>query len=164
MRRFISLAFDSVGLGDLVAHADSPWPDLLVEDQQHPHKLPAVPMDDIMPVVRLDSLVSCGSGRLPELCVVCLHELEGWEEVRRLSNCRHVFHMRCIDQWVGFGRWTCPLCRAQLFSAEVPAAGTVVSGDGTSDWLYDEYSSFPSPSMPSLLPAQQLSLLPSTNP
>ncbi|KAI5285402.1 hypothetical protein KEM54_000599 [Ascosphaera aggregata] len=33
-----------------------------------------------------------------ERCLVCLSEYETGEEVRRLLNCKHIFHRQCIDQ------------------------------------------------------------------
>ncbi|RWW21589.1 hypothetical protein BHE74_00019681, partial [Ensete ventricosum] len=47
-------------------------------------------------------------------CAVCLCELEHGDEVRRLSNCRLVFHRSCLDRWVEHDQSTCPLCRAPL--------------------------------------------------
>ncbi|CAL5069543.1 unnamed protein product [Urochloa decumbens] len=47
-------------------------------------------------------------------CRVCLEGLEARDEVRRLGNCAHAFHTRCIDRWIDMGEVTCPLCRANL--------------------------------------------------
>ncbi|CAN6237715.1 unnamed protein product [Urochloa humidicola] len=46
-------------------------------------------------------------------CSVCLEEVRGGEMVRSLPECRHVFHVGCIDPWL---QWhvTCPLCRSDL--------------------------------------------------
>ncbi|KAG0447075.1 hypothetical protein HPP92_028521 [Vanilla planifolia] len=49
-----------------------------------------------------------------DACAVCLYEFEPWEEVRRLSNCRHVFHRCCLDRWTEIDQRTCPLPRAPL--------------------------------------------------
>ncbi|XVF07787.1 hypothetical protein REPUB_Repub06bG0169800 [Reevesia pubescens] len=43
-------------------------------------------------------------------CVVCLGELEEGDAVRLLPNCRHVFHVPCIDNWF-LAQSSCPLCR-----------------------------------------------------
>ncbi|KAI9774640.1 MAG: hypothetical protein M1840_002889 [Geoglossum simile] len=48
-----------------------------------------------------------------ERCLVCLSDYEPKEEVRQLTNCRHLFHRDCIDQWLTTGRNSCPLCRGQ---------------------------------------------------
>lgn len=77
-----------------------------------------------------------------ESCAVCLYEIEGGEEVRRLGLCRHVFHRCCIDPWVQIGRRTCPLCRAPIADedggvGEGDAADTVASFG--SYYPYDSY-------------------------
>src|SRR5437763_7372353 len=33
-----------------------------------------------------------------ERCLVCLSDYELKEEIRQLTNCRHLFHRECIDQ------------------------------------------------------------------
>jgi hypothetical protein len=43
-------------------------------------------------------------------CAVCLCELEENEKARLLPNCRHSFHVDCIDMWF-LSHSTCPLCR-----------------------------------------------------
>lgn len=43
-------------------------------------------------------------------CVVCISVVEEGEEVRLLPNCRHIFHVQCIDMWL-CSHSTCPLCR-----------------------------------------------------
>ncbi|XWS55915.1 hypothetical protein CRYUN_Cryun09bG0041100 [Craigia yunnanensis] len=43
-------------------------------------------------------------------CVVCLGELEEGDTVRLLPNCRHVFHVPCIDNWF-LAHSSCPVCR-----------------------------------------------------
>ncbi|XP_042394145.1 brassinosteroid-responsive RING protein 1-like [Zingiber officinale] len=72
----------------------------------------ALAVDRALPATRYDG--DCdgrGSG-----CAICLCEFEQGEAVRKLSDCRHVFHRGCLDRWVEHGRSTCPLCRAPLFS------------------------------------------------
>ncbi|KAI6707691.1 brassinosteroid-responsive RING protein 1 [Syzygium oleosum] len=66
---------------------------------------------EMLPVVRFESLVDP-----PESCAVCLYEFEGRpeEEIRWLSNCRHVFHRECLDRWMDCDQDTCPLCRTQF--------------------------------------------------
>jgi hypothetical protein len=33
-----------------------------------------------------------------ERCLICLSDYEAAEEVRQLSECKHVYHKECIDQ------------------------------------------------------------------
>uniref|UniRef100_A0A0D3EL21 RING-type E3 ubiquitin transferase n=1 Tax=Oryza barthii TaxID=65489 RepID=A0A0D3EL21_9ORYZ len=58
---------------------------------------------------------------------VCLSELADGEKVRELPNCRHVFHVECVDAWLR-SRTTCPLCRAE---AEVPKARASAAATAT---------------------------------
>ena len=43
-------------------------------------------------------------------CSVCLQEFEAGEAARSLPECRHTFHMSCIDGWL-CRHASCPLCR-----------------------------------------------------
>jgi len=64
-------------------------------------------------VVVASSSSSSAAGE-PPTCRVCLEGLEATDEVRRLGNCAHAFHTRCIDRWIDLGEVTCPLCRSHL--------------------------------------------------
>lgn len=53
-------------------------------------------------------------------CTVCLSLLEDEEMARLLPNCKHAFHVECIDKWLN-AHATCPVCRTDakpLFQAE----------------------------------------------
>lgn len=65
--------------------------------------------------VGTDSAVTKDGEKLtPEgRCQICLSDFEFNEECRLLSNCKHVFHRECIDQWLTTGRNSCPLCRSE---------------------------------------------------
>ncbi|CAN6236017.1 unnamed protein product [Urochloa humidicola] len=68
-----------------------------------------------LPPVEFTDLVISSSGEpAAATCRVCLEGLEARDEVRRLGNCAHAFHKRCIDRWIDMGEVTCPLCRANL--------------------------------------------------
>ncbi|MFS7990237.1 putative transcription factor C2H2 family [Helianthus anomalus] len=54
-------------------------------------------------------------------CAVCLGDLEDDDMVRLLPNCKHLFHVKCIDEWF-VGHTSCPVCR-------VPVCGSVGAGD-----------------------------------
>jgi len=50
-------------------------------------------------------------------CAICLACIEEEEGVRILPNCRHYFHIPCIDRWLlqcTVNNSSCPLCRASV--------------------------------------------------
>ncbi|KAM0029921.1 putative transcription factor C2H2 family [Helianthus debilis subsp. tardiflorus] len=46
-------------------------------------------------------------------CAVCLSEFENGDKCRVLPNCKHCFHIGCIDMWF-YNHSTCPLCRSPV--------------------------------------------------
>lgn len=67
-------------------------------------------------------------------CAVCLCELEENEKARLLPNCKHGFHVECIDMWFR-SHSTCPLCRtaakpepAVSDSAKIEQVSITISG------------------------------------
>ncbi|GFS34761.1 RING/U-box superfamily protein [Actinidia rufa] len=52
-------------------------------------------------------------------CAVCLSSLEDGEMARVLPNCRHTFHVACIDRWLS-SQSTCPICRTEAEPRPVP--------------------------------------------
>ncbi|XP_043693958.1 RING-H2 finger protein ATL16-like [Telopea speciosissima] len=48
-------------------------------------------------------------------CAVCLNEFQEAEKLRVLPNCRHAFHIDCIDIWLQ-NNANCPLCRSYISS------------------------------------------------
>ncbi|XP_048490444.1 E3 ubiquitin-protein ligase ATL6-like [Beta vulgaris subsp. vulgaris] len=59
-------------------------------------------------------------GQVELECAVCLYEFQDAEALRLLPGCKHVFHPRCIDQWLAT-HVTCPICRQSL----EPESGTI---------------------------------------
>jgi hypothetical protein len=51
-------------------------------------------------------------------CAVCLSEFSEEDHLRLLPNCKHAFHVDCIDTWL-LSNSTCPLCRHSLLLEEV---------------------------------------------
>ncbi|XP_038696244.1 RING-H2 finger protein ATL56-like [Tripterygium wilfordii] len=46
-------------------------------------------------------------------CVVCLDGIRQGQWCRRLVNCGHVFHRKCVDAWL-LKAATCPICRTRV--------------------------------------------------
>ncbi|XP_062095858.1 RING-H2 finger protein ATL40-like [Humulus lupulus] len=53
-------------------------------------------------------------------CSVCLSSITDDSKVRLLPNCKHLFHVECVDMWLS-SNTTCPLCRAAV-EPKVPTA------------------------------------------
>ncbi|KAJ9136073.1 hypothetical protein P3X46_033185 [Hevea brasiliensis] len=82
----------------------------------------------------------------PIECSVCLGTIVEDAMVRILPNCKHMFHVECIDMWLG-SNTTCPICRTvaeprvqpverELGSSEVqaqvqPSAPPLAGGSGS---------------------------------
>ena len=62
-------------------------------------------------------------------CAVCLGEMEDGELGRLLPACRHVFHVECIDTWLGVSS-TCPVCRTVAAAAAAAPDADVAPGHG----------------------------------
>ncbi|CAD5166871.1 E3 ubiquitin-protein ligase ATL41-like [Musa acuminata AAA Group] len=61
-------------------------------------------------------------------CAICLSAVEEGETVRTLPSCKHLFHVGCIDMWLG-SHSTCPVCRTAVEPR--PAATPDVSEPST---------------------------------
>ncbi|KAH0464698.1 hypothetical protein IEQ34_004801 [Dendrobium chrysotoxum] len=63
-------------------------------------------------------------------CSICLvnyeEEEDGDEVLRLLPECGHLFHMRCVDQWLR-RQATCPVCRSSTMNCamRMPLANVV---------------------------------------
>uniref|UniRef100_A0A0E0DHL0 RING-type domain-containing protein n=1 Tax=Oryza meridionalis TaxID=40149 RepID=A0A0E0DHL0_9ORYZ len=73
-----------------------------------------LPLVEYMQLADLSADCHDGESGYPATCRVCLERLEVTDEVRRLGNCTHAFHIGCIDRWIDLGEVTCPLCRSHL--------------------------------------------------
>ncbi|XP_050366797.1 RING-H2 finger protein ATL8-like [Argentina anserina] len=55
-------------------------------------------------------------------CAICLGEFAEGDEIRALPQCGHVFHVGCIDTWLG-SHSSCPSCRHVLVVARCHKCG-----------------------------------------
>ncbi|KAL8101876.1 brassinosteroid-responsive RING protein 1-like [Apium graveolens] len=93
---------------------DIPWP----TRPKTRNCMPALVLTrELMPVVKYSQIVDP-----PESCAVCLYEFSDSEEIRRLTNCRHIFHRKCVDSWMDHEHRTCPLCRTPFISEDMQEA------------------------------------------
>ncbi|KAK9276936.1 hypothetical protein L1049_006474 [Liquidambar formosana] len=119
IRKLISCLFSLLGLGDFL-EPDIVWPDDPTHVPQF-HSVSALLIREILPVVKF-SECAVGEGDPPESCAVCLYEFEGEDEIRRLTNCRHIFHRSCLDRWMDCDQKTCPLCRTPFIPDDMQEA------------------------------------------
>lgn len=91
---------------------------------------------ELLPVVKFFELVDP-----PENCAVCLCEFNRDDDIRRLTNCRHVFHRSCLDRWMDHDQRTCPLCRTPFIAEEMVEVlnEKLLLASGISDF-YGDYS------------------------
>ncbi|KAK3143912.1 hypothetical protein QOZ80_4AG0306540 [Eleusine coracana subsp. coracana] len=163
IRRFLLCAFHAVGLGDLLDLGDDHH-QVFLQDHHHAsqhgaaaaathHQLlqhrrpefravPAMVVEEVLPVVRFDELCSESASD----CAVCLCGIGGGDEVRRLTNCRHVFHRGCLDRWMDHDQRTCPLCRAPLIPDEMAGALSWAAAAALPDASDFDFSYFAAPS------------------
>ncbi|KAI5383616.1 brassinosteroid-responsive RING protein 1 [Lathyrus oleraceus] len=115
IRKLISVIFTHLGLPDFI-EPDIPWPENSTRIPEF-ESVSALLIREILPVVKFNELVDP-----PESCAVCLTEFEENDEIRRLANCRHIFHRGCLDRWMGYDQRTCPLCRTSFIPDDMQSA------------------------------------------
>lgn len=79
----------------------------------HPSEPPKTGLDSEV-IASLPIIVCKRSGDDTEIieCAVCLSLFEEEEISKLLPNCKHTFHLECIDKWLTSNS-TCPICRTE---------------------------------------------------
>ncbi|MBA0668270.1 hypothetical protein Goklo_001202 [Gossypium klotzschianum] len=77
-------------------------------------RLPSWRYKEINTNLDLDHDLNCGTSQANEdpECCICLANYKDKEEVRQLP-CSHIFHLKCVDQWLRIIS-CCPLCKQAL--------------------------------------------------
>ncbi|XP_042476956.1 probable E3 ubiquitin-protein ligase HIP1 [Macadamia integrifolia] len=67
----------------------------------------------------LTETIYCSSDHNQEevTCVICLEEYKDREQVGTLKNCRHGYHVNCIQKWLSMKN-VCPICKAPAIAAD----------------------------------------------
>lgn len=115
IRKVITIVFRYLGVHDLL-EPDIGWG----EDWRRMPEFQSVSamlIGEILPVSKFSELADP-----PDSCAVCLHEFEAEDEIRRLTNCGHIYHRACLDRWMGYDQRTCPLCRTPFIPHDMQAA------------------------------------------
>ncbi|KAA8524900.1 hypothetical protein F0562_011322 [Nyssa sinensis] len=98
------------------------WQEYSIESSSESNECRGAPSEIFMeefrsrtPAVRFDSVYTCKQSE--QECPVCLTEFEPDAEINHLS-CGHVFHESCIEKWLKYWKFTCPLCRTLMVPQE----------------------------------------------
>lgn len=113
IRNLIFSLFHFLGLSDLL-ETDAGWPETRAQLPDNP-PASVLLIREFLPVIKFRDI----AGDPPESCAVCLYEFEASEEIRCLTNCKHIFHRACLDRWMDHDQKTCPLCRMPFVPDEM---------------------------------------------
>ena len=75
------------------------------------------------------------------VCVICHNVIEPKTIYRKINNCQHCFHVKCIDEWLNENT-TCPTCRIELCERRQQSSttGRSVRRNGTTSFSFPLYS------------------------
>ncbi|OIV94916.1 hypothetical protein TanjilG_22113 [Lupinus angustifolius] len=117
---------------------DIVWPDPAPEFQS----ISTLLIQEMLPVVKFSDMEEPTA----ESCAVCLYEFEADEEIRRLTNCCHIFHKGCLDRWIGYDQRTCPMCRTPFIPYDMQSTFNerlwLASGVPEFNYQYPHITSF----------------------
>lgn len=116
VRKFVYTLLSLLGLGDFLEPETASYASR-EESGPELRSVSAALIRELLPVVKFSDLEEDLDP--PESCAVCLYEFGGEDEIRRLTNCRHIFHRSCVDRWMDHDQKTCPLCRTQFIPEDM---------------------------------------------
>ena len=61
-------------------------------------------------------------------CAICLSEFVEGEGIRVMGQCKHGFHVQCIEKWLS-SHSSCPTCRGSCFPPAAPPSPTKATGN-----------------------------------
>nr|XP_017233969.1 PREDICTED: RING-H2 finger protein ATL67-like [Daucus carota subsp. sativus] len=83
---------------------------IFVDDEEADEQNGVVGLDqaviDSYPKVKFVRGGDCGDS----VCAICLCEYKEGEMLRMLPDCKHWFHLKCVDEWLKLNA-SCPVCR-----------------------------------------------------
>nr|GMD99778.1 E3 ubiquitin-protein ligase RHA1B-like [Ipomoea batatas] len=134
VRNLIAMFFGILGLDNFLEPEMSSTPE---ESKSELQSLSAALIREVLPVVKFSEVAERA-----ESCAVCLLEFDGNDEIRRLRNCRHIFHRSCLDRWMDHDQKTCPLCRTPFIPGDMQERFNerLWLASGVSDFYGENYS------------------------
>ncbi|KAJ3998806.1 hypothetical protein F5050DRAFT_1148082 [Lentinula boryana] len=103
-------------LNELLNHAPLEMPVTVSKEQLEKSSLEVINGGQIQEWVKAGKVRS----NCVEQCLICLEEYDSQDSVR-VMECKHAFHMNCVDRWLLEGRNCCPACRGKGVSGESEA-------------------------------------------
>ena len=62
-----------------------------------------------------------------EECIICYEEYTLEDNVTKLDcDDRHIFHNKCITEWIKSGKNSCPVCRAPIMVDNVELVWLII--------------------------------------
>ncbi|GFP79722.1 E3 ubiquitin-protein ligase rha1b, partial [Phtheirospermum japonicum] len=138
IRKSVYALLSFLGVGDFLEPETASYPSRSESDSEL-RSVSAALIRELLPVVKFSELAE--EMDTPDNCAVCLYEFGSEDEIRRLTNYRHIFHRSCLDRWMDHDQKTCPLCRTQFIPEEMQEAFNekMWVASGISDF-YGDYS------------------------
>ncbi|KAK6156693.1 hypothetical protein DH2020_010941 [Rehmannia glutinosa] len=86
--------------------------------------------DGLPSLQALIPVVGYSSAAFPAIsdCPICLDYFQEGDECRNLPVCKHFFHAKCLDRWIG-KKPTCPVCRTRVDLDPGGLPGSRIGGD-----------------------------------
>ncbi|KAL0359854.1 UNVERIFIED_CONTAM: RING-H2 finger protein ATL56 [Sesamum angustifolium] len=96
----------------------------------HPNSAAAAAAEGLPPMQDLFPVVAYSAAAFPRRsdCAICLDSFEEGDECRNLPVCKHLFHTKCVDRWIG-KKPTCPVCRTRVDLDPAGLAGSRIWED-----------------------------------
>ncbi|KAL9228751.1 hypothetical protein vseg_004299 [Gypsophila vaccaria] len=133
MTAFLAIFLRQFSEGCFGLSTAAPGPNVTADGQAVTRGLDAAVIKSLPTYLYSDVRVHRKGSKVDELeCAICLIEFLDVDSLRLLPGCSHVFHPRCIDQWLK-RHVTCPVCRLDLEVGNKEHSINMSSTEDTSD-------------------------------